>query len=312
MTCNPHRTVIDSPCGGFVRPKKPVAHKVAGFCVSSLSDRSDQCESIAGWSHLSRGTMNPDCETRAYEVYMHTNRTNGKAYIGITCNGIRTRLYSHESAARRGSRLPFHRAIKKYGIDAFDTSVLATCAGVSEATRLEQRFISQYKTFGRNGYNATEGGEGTKGVAISEDRRKAISMHFSALPRTDQHRQRISKALSGASKPYMAELNRARLAGKKQTEEVKAKSIAALEKAKSIWVGSQHTEKSKMAMRQAKSKQIAIYRPSGYVEIVETTLRALAQENEISASALSHAASNGQPIAKKCPLFGCVLVFENR
>lgn len=37
--------------------KKPDGHKPPGFCVSSPSDRSDQCESIAGWSHLSRGNM---------------------------------------------------------------------------------------------------------------------------------------------------------------------------------------------------------------------------------------------------------------
>lgn len=253
--------------------------------------------------------MKADYKTRSYEVYMHTNRINGKAYVGITCNGVRYRLYSHESAARHGSKLPFHQAIKKYGIDSFDTCVLATCCGLVEATRLEQEFILQHKTFGRNGYNATEGGEGTKGVAISADRREAISRHFKSMLRTEQHRKRISSALSGVSKPYMAELNRARLAGKKQSEERKTKSIASLEQAKSIWAGSQHTDQSKFAMRKAKAKNIAIHRPSGDVEVVNTTLRALAEENGISATALSNAASNGRPIAKNCPLFGCILVF---
>lgn len=253
--------------------------------------------------------MKSDYKLRPYEVYMHTNRSNGKSYIGITCNGVRARLYSHESASRHGSNLPFHRAIRKYGIESFVTCVLATCQGLVEATNLEQELILKHKTFGRNGYNATKGGEGTKGVAISANRREDISRQFRSLIRTEQHCKRISNSLSGVSKPYMAALNKARLAGKKQSEDRKSKSIAALEKAKSVWIGSQHTDQSKLSMRKAKSKEIAIHRPTGQIDIVKTTLRAIAEENCISATALSKAASSGRPIAKNGPLFGCVLIF---
>lgn len=253
--------------------------------------------------------MKSDYENRSYEVYMHTNRINGKAYIGITCNGVRHRLFAHESLARHGGNLPFHRAIRKYGIEAFDTVVLAVCNGLDDARKAEREFIAIHGTFGLNGYNATEGGEGTKGTVQSPARRKEISEHFKAMHRSEQHCKRISASLSGVSRPYMAALNKERLAGKKQSDSRKAISLEALSKARLLWSGSEHTDQSKLAMRSAKCKQIKITKPSGEVELLFTTLRALAESSGISASALSQAAKHGRPIAKDCPLLGCILDF---
>jgi len=98
MTCNIHNPVLIYPCGGFVRPKKPVAHKVAGFCVSSYSDRSDQCESIAGWSHLSSGinmALNQKQRRFVDEYLIDLNATQAAIRAG----------YSAKTAEQQGFQL---------------------------------------------------------------------------------------------------------------------------------------------------------------------------------------------------------------
>lgn len=245
--------------------------------------------------------------SRLYEVYIHTNKTNGKSYIGITCSGVRHRMYAHESCARLGSEKPFHRALRRYGAAGFETRVLASCFGLEAANEFEMLLIQEFGTFGRGGYNATLGGDGVRGLSPTKERRKQISKQFRELPRTAEHRRRISEALTGHAKPYMAELNRKRLLGTKQDLARKANSLAALAKAADAWRGSTHSESARKAMRASKAYSIKITRPSGDVEVLLATLGELAEQNGISKAALSKAIKLGRVIAKDCGLKGCML-----
>lgn len=56
-------------------------------------------------------------------IYLATNRINGKRYVGFTTN-IERRKITHKSAAAKGSNYVFHKAIRKYGMDAFDFSII--------------------------------------------------------------------------------------------------------------------------------------------------------------------------------------------
>lgn len=103
---------------------------------------------------------NSAIQPKNYEVYMHLNTLNGKGYVGITCRGVRNRLYSHESEARHGSNKPFARAIRKYGLAAFETRVLAQGLTRDQAIEAEKQFVAEFETFGPRGYNATAGGDG--------------------------------------------------------------------------------------------------------------------------------------------------------
>lgn len=246
--------------------------------------------------------------SRVHEVYKHTNKLNGKSYIGLTCNGVRQRLYAHESATRSGSDLPFHRAIRRYGIEAFETTVMASCFGLAAAREVEQLLIKELGTFGRRGYNATAGGEGTKGTRPTKARRRQISKQFREMVRTPQHKLRISEALSGKPKtPEAIKAQSAARRGVRQDLVRKAASLAALEMAKAVWEGSKHAPEAKQAMRDAKSKPIRILWPNGDSEVRITTLGALAEQYCISTAALSKSISVGRAIAKKCGLYGCAL-----
>lgn len=242
-----------------------------------------------------------------FEVYKHTNKINGKSYIGITCAGVRSRMYSHESAARLGSSLPFHRAIRRYGIESFETIVLASCIGQDAACDVEKLLIHELGTFGKGGYNATLGGEGTHGTAVTKVRRKAISKQFKELVRTDQHKARISAALKGrdTSAAVAASANAKR--GVRQDLVTKAGSLAALEKARDAWVGSIQSEDSRAAMRRAKSRPIVIEWPDGTKETRVTTLGAISEEYGMSTAGLSQAILKGRVIRYHKALIGCRL-----
>jgi group I intron endonuclease len=91
-----------------------------------------------------------------YLVYKHTS-PSGRAYIGITSNYSR-RCRQHQSKARTGSTLAFHRAIRKYGWSNFTHEVLAFDLTKQQACDMEVALIdvADKSTL----YNMTAGGEG--------------------------------------------------------------------------------------------------------------------------------------------------------
>lgn len=75
-------------------------------------------------------------------VYYHTNRVNGKKYVGYTkMTTIDKRWRIHIEVAKMGSTLFFHNAIRKYGIDAWDHEILCEVTSLSDALEQERHFI---------------------------------------------------------------------------------------------------------------------------------------------------------------------------
>lgn len=83
---------------------------------------------------------------------------NGKFYYGISGNVAR-RLVAHRGAARKGSPLYVHCAIRKYGAENVTCTTLA--AGPRDyIADLEIKAISAYRTCDRGiGYNLSPGGD---------------------------------------------------------------------------------------------------------------------------------------------------------
>ena len=73
-----------------------------------------------------------------------------------------------------GSLFLIHKAIRKYGKDAFEWVVLCVCC-VDFLYDEEVWQIRAHKTLVPNGYNMTSGGDGVLGCVFSEETRKKMS-----------------------------------------------------------------------------------------------------------------------------------------
>lgn len=87
-------------------------------------------------------------------VYIHTNKSNNKKYIGITCQipenrwGINGEHYKGQDK--------FYNAIKEYGWDNFIHEIIETNLDKNTALAYEAQLILTYDTV-ENGYNSVSG-----------------------------------------------------------------------------------------------------------------------------------------------------------
>lgn len=93
-------------------------------------------------------------------IYKITNNKNGKIYIGKTIRNIRDRFQRHIQDAM-SNRLDTHlaRAIRKYGSDSFEISLVEKVQDENILDERERYWIEQFDSF-NNGYNETRGGDG--------------------------------------------------------------------------------------------------------------------------------------------------------
>lgn len=103
-------------------------------------------------------------------IYMHTSPSE-QSYIGKSIEAKGKRWQDHVRSAYEEKykeyNYPLQRAIRKYGEDAFTTTILEECVPESILSELEILYIEKYDTF-YNGYNQTKGGEGTSGERSDE------------------------------------------------------------------------------------------------------------------------------------------------
>lgn len=89
-------------------------------------------------------------------IYKHTNKINGKSYIGQTKKSMYERAGKNGEAYASCSE--FYGAIREYGWDNFEHTVLQeNIATQEEADTQERYWIKYYGTF-KHGYNLTLGG----------------------------------------------------------------------------------------------------------------------------------------------------------
>jgi len=113
-----------------------------------------------------------------FNVYIITNKANGKVYIGVTKCSLRKRWNEHICAANKGTKKTFiSRAISKYGKDMFTMELFKKCDTESEMYATEIMLITKYNSNDRsNGYNNSVGGEiSSKGMRHSPETRAKIS-----------------------------------------------------------------------------------------------------------------------------------------
>lgn len=93
-----------------------------------------------------------------YSVYIHTNKINGKVYIGITSNPPYKR-WGKDGKGYMNHDTLFCRAIKKYGWDNFEHEIISSNLTEQEASNMEKLLIKEFNsTNPEYGYNHEIGG----------------------------------------------------------------------------------------------------------------------------------------------------------
>ena len=100
---------------------------------------------------------------KKYLIYKHTNKINGKSYIGKTCQSVQERWRKDGIGYQKSSPI-FWQAIQKYGWDNFEHSILEQNLSEKEVNEREKYWIKFYDCCvldGKDkGYNIDRGGTG--------------------------------------------------------------------------------------------------------------------------------------------------------
>lgn len=112
-----------------------------------------------------------------YCVYCHTNKINGKKYIGITCQNPIKRWNNRNGYNPYGkSKSKFYNAIQKYDWNNFEHEIIASNLTREEANNFERILITTLKTNSSDyGYNITDGGDGIARVKHTEEAKVKMS-----------------------------------------------------------------------------------------------------------------------------------------
>lgn len=180
------------------------------------------------------------------KIYKIKNKLNGKSYIGQTWSDVGHRVAQHRYSQNKSI---IGSALKKYGNENFDISILAESDNQDVLNWLEFEFIEKENTYSPNGYNIKTGGLNS-GPLPEETKRKISDAHRGMLhteatkallstkqkkrhlesPASSETNLKISKALKGkpkspehAEKIRQAKLESNPMKGRERTPEEKAK-----------------------------------------------------------------------------------------
>lgn len=159
-------------------------------------------------------------EEKVSYIYKVTNLVNGKIYIGQSVDPIR-RIKQHiDVRSKQGYLLNY--AVKKYGVENFLFEVIRSEIPIEQINEIEIQCIREHNCKRPYGYNLTNGGEGTKGYAHSQETRKKMSQ------------AQFGKKLSDETKNKLRTFN----VGKRLSEEH-------IHKISTAKIGTQHSEETK-------------------------------------------------------------------
>jgi len=126
---------------------------------------------------------------RIYTIYKATNIINKKTYIGFDSNWP-SRKNKHKNYYLK-KITKFYSAIKKYGWDSFEWTVLYQSKDKDHTlNEMENFFIVEYNSI-NSGYNIIPGGSKRKNCKQSEETKNKISKKLKGRIFTEEHRKNM-------------------------------------------------------------------------------------------------------------------------
>lgn len=137
-------------------------------------------------------------------VYLVTNNSNGKLYVGQTTQSVESRWRKHVSNSNHHrNRMPIAFAISKYGKESFSIKALEYCDNQAQLDKQELFWATTLDTFSPNGYNLKAGsGPGS----MSDQTKKKIGKSNAGKKRTEDWLKRLSESHMGQKMPESTKL----------------------------------------------------------------------------------------------------------
>lgn len=174
-------------------------------------------------------------EDKRWCVYVHTNKINGKKYVGQTCQ-IPEKRWKNGLGYQRNPY--FYNAIQKYGWDNFEHEVIASNLTLDEANNMEEFYINKFDTMNNiNGYNMQSGGQNK--MHIEETKEKIRNAHLGKHV-SEETKAKLCEKNSGENNPHY---------GRHRSEETKRKIGDAQIGEKNHMFGTHHSEEWKENVR---------------------------------------------------------------
>lgn len=146
-----------------------------------------------------------------YIVYLHTNKANGKKYVGITSQKTAKRRWHNGEGYNQQRR--FYNAIKHYGWDGFEHEVLFMGLTKKQAEAKEEELIKFYRSNEETfGYNIENGGRTHR---MSESQKRRLSEVNTGRKHTEETKRKMSESHIGLSREW--------LTGRKASQETRNK-----------------------------------------------------------------------------------------
>lgn len=155
-------------------------------------------------------------------IYKITHKLSGKIYIGQTVQPLKHRWYSHNS---QKACAYLHRALKKYGKDAFTIEEIGSYKTIEDLNDAEEYYIDWFNCLSPNGYNLMTGGNNK---LMHEDTRKKMSESHKGIVTWNKGKSSWNKGLKASveSRLKMSMYRKGNISpnkGKKMSEEQKEK-----------------------------------------------------------------------------------------
>lgn len=156
------------------------------------------------------------CGFMIHYIYCYINKKNGKKYIGQTNNlerrkkqHIQDSIHCHKGH-ENSYNLPFHCAIRKYGIDNFEYKILEIIdtEDWNKVNLLEAKYIKKENSLAPNGYNLQCQGKVNKGKNKSKISEDDIQEIITAL-KNNEYIPNIAEKYQ-LSRSYISDINNGR------------------------------------------------------------------------------------------------------
>jgi group I intron endonuclease len=231
-------------------------------------------------------------------IYAIVNLTNGRHYVGSAIN-IRKRKAVHLCELRKGKHdnSKLQRAFNKYGEAEFRFDVLELVADTTLLIEREQFWMDSTRPF----YNILRVAGSSLGRKATDETKAKIAAKARGRKCnfTAEHRANISRATKGKRHGPLSEAHRAQISEVQKARWTDEERQRYGERAATLFLGKEHTEETKQALRDVKAVyDYLITAPDGTEHRTNSMTKFCADHPELHACAMMRVAHGKQKAHK--------------